>query len=114
MSVKRSSGAAWDGRPLRILELSTEGFVQRQFIAPLVTHLRTQGHEVYPLNGEGISIRRTLSPWDGVAVLRLWWRLKRMKIEVLHVQTAKAGAVGRMAAWLAGTSRVIYTCHDVP
>jgi glycosyltransferase involved in cell wall biosynthesis len=99
---------------LRILELSTEGFVLRQFIVPLVMHLRQAGHEVYPLNGEGLSIRRTISPWDLVAILRLWWRLKRMKIDVLHVQTAKAGAVGRIAAWLAGTPRIVYTMHDVP
>lgn len=88
--------------------------MQRQFVAPLAAHLRGQGHEVWPLNGEGLSIRRVISPWDVVAVLRLWWWLRRMKIDVLHVQTAKAGGVGRIAAWLARTPRVIYTMHDVP
>ena len=102
------------GSALRILELSTEETVQRHFIDHLARHLRSLGHTVWQVNGADCSIRRTLSLWDVVAVGRVWWRLVRWKIDVLHVQTAKAGGVGRLAAWLAGTRRVIYTAHDFP
>ena len=88
--------------------------MQRQFIAPLAAYLRDLGHEVWQVNGASRSIRRTISPWDVLAIARLWWTLRHLKIEVLHVQTAKAGAVGRIAAWLAGTPRIVYTMHDVP
>jgi glycosyltransferase involved in cell wall biosynthesis len=99
---------------MRICELSTEGTVQRHFIQPLAEHLRRQGHQVWQVDGADLSIRRHLSPWDALAFLRVWWLLWRLRIDVLHVHTAKAGAIGRMAAWLARTRRVVYTAHDFP
>jgi len=99
---------------MKILELSTEGTVQRHFIAPLAAHLTRQGHTVIQADGARFSIRRSISLWDGVAVLRLLWYLRWQPIDILHVHTAKAGAVGRLAAWLAGTRRVVYTAHDFP
>lgn len=99
---------------MHILELSTEATVQQHFIAPLAAHLTSQGHAVWQLSGDRLSIRRHISPWDVIAVLRLWRFLRAKQIDVLHVHTAKAGAVGRIAAWLAGTPRVVYTAHDFP
>ena len=90
--------------------MSTEASVQRLFIDPLAKHLREKGYTVYQHCG----FRRKISFFDLFSVIRVWWMLRRLKIDVLHVQTAKAGAIGRMAAWLARTSRVIYTAHDFP
>ena len=108
--MKLGCGANWRSKPLRILELSTEESVQRLFINPLAEHLRNQGHLVY----QNWGFRRKLSLFDVFSILRVWWTLKILKIDVLHVQTAKAGGIGRIAAWLAGTKRVVYTMHDVP
>lgn len=114
MCANWCSRPAMDGRPLHILELSTEERVQRWFIDPLAKYLREKGHTVWQVDGSHCSIRRGHSVWDVVAIFRIWWRLWRWQIDVLHVQTAKAGGVGRIAAWLARTPRVIYTAHDFP
>ena len=98
------------GRRLRILELSTEEQVQRWFIDPLAAYLRQKGHQVIQKSG----FARTISLRDLWSVMKVWWWLTRWHIDLLHVQTAKAGAIGRLAAWMAGTVRVVYTMHDVP
>ena len=95
---------------MRILELSTEESVQRLYIDPLASYLRVRGHTVYQKHG----FRRSLSLMDLASMARVWVWLKKWDIDVLHVQTAKAGGIGRIAAWLAGTKRVVYTMHDVP
>jgi len=48
---------------------------------------------------------------DAWAIVALWRLLRRVRPEVVHTHTSKAGAVGRLAAWLAGTPVVIHTPH---
>ena len=101
---------------LKVVELSTEGLVLKRFMAPLAAYLYGHGaHSVRCVNGATLSMRRTISPfWDLVVLVRCWWLFRRWKPDVLHVHTAKAGAIGRLVAWLAGVPRVIYTAHDFP
>jgi len=121
---------------LTILEMSTESGVQMAFIQPLVQHFRTQGHEVVlacsdnpgeagqsfvgKLRNMGfevlvLPIRRTISPWSDLwAVLQLYAILRNRRFDIVHVQTAKAGMIGRIAAWLASVPTVIYTAHAFP
>jgi glycosyltransferase involved in cell wall biosynthesis len=60
-------------------------------------------------------LRRDISPIrDVVAVLRLAQLIRRERPTILHTHTAKAGAVGRMAALVAGDARppiVVHTFH---
>ena len=60
-------------------------------------------------------LRRDISPIrDVLAVFRLAQLIKRERPTILHTHTAKAGAVGRMAALVSGDARppiVVHTFH---
>jgi glycosyltransferase involved in cell wall biosynthesis len=60
-------------------------------------------------------LQREISPvHDAVAARRLLALIRELRPDVLHTHTAKAGAVGRMAAMLAGSDRpkaVVHTFH---
>src|SRR5581483_557945 len=61
------------------------------------------------------ALQREISPLvDGVAVARLLRLIRTFRPDILHTHTAKAGAVGRIAALLAGPARpkvVVHTFH---
>ncbi len=121
---------------MNILELSTESSVQMAFIQPLAQHLRKQGHQVVlgcsddpgeygqslvePLRRMGfevlvIPMQRTISPWRNLlAGIRLYRTLRQRHFDVVHTQTAIAGMVGRVAAYLARVPVIIYTAHAFP
>lgn len=121
---------------MRILELSTESTVQMAHIQPLAQYLRKQGHEVVLACSDDTSetgqsfvehlrrlgfevlvipIRRTIALWnDAVATAMLYRHLRARRFDIVHVQTAKAGMVGRVAARLARVPTVIYTAHAFP
>jgi len=60
-------------------------------------------------------LHRELSPvYDPVSVKRLVDEIRRVRPHIVHTHTAKAGAVGRLAAMLAGDARppvVVHTFH---
>ncbi len=106
------------------------------FILPLAQHLRKQGHEVVLacsddpgeagqsfvglLRRQGfevqvLPIRRNISPFlDLWSVIKLYRYLRRRPFDVVHIQTAKAGMIGRIAAHLARVPVIIYTAHAFP
>ena len=61
------------------------------------------------------ALHREVSPlYDPVAIARLVGEIRRVRPHILHTHTAKAGAVGRAAALLAGEARppvVVHTYH---
>lgn len=55
---------------------------------------------------------RALSPLrDGRTLLKLWQLMRRLRPDVVHTHTAKAGFVGRVAAWLARVPVRVHTYH---
>lgn len=55
---------------------------------------------------------RELAPLsDAVTLLKLWRLMRQYRPHIVHTHTAKAGAVGRLAARLAGVPIVVHTFH---
>jgi len=48
---------------------------------------------------------------DVVSVYKTWRLIKQVKPDIVDTHTAKAGATGRIAAWLAGVPVIIHTFH---
>jgi glycosyltransferase involved in cell wall biosynthesis len=70
--------------------------------------LHQAGVSVFPVP----TLVREVNPvLDVRATVALWRLLRRERPEVVHTHTSKAGAVGRLAAWLAGVPVVIHTPH---
>ena len=57
-------------------------------------------------------VRRPLSPWrDPLGLLELQRVLRRERPHIVHVNSAKAAALGRLAAWLTRAPICVYTVH---
>jgi glycosyltransferase involved in cell wall biosynthesis len=91
------------------------------------------GHEVHLIFGTEVSpamvgrlhplvrphqitaLGRAIAPVsDATATARLTSLLRRLKPQILHTHTSKAGVVGRVAASLAGTPGIVHGIHILP
>ena len=62
-------------------------------------YLLSSNHNVFRLD----EMLREISPWSDLrAFWKLFWLLRKERPQIVHTHTAKAGALGRLAAWLAG------------
>jgi glycosyltransferase involved in cell wall biosynthesis len=61
------------------------------------------------------ALRRPIHPWRDLAS---YWALKRIlarfRPDVVHTHSAKAGVLGRLAAWKLGVPAVVHTVHGAP
>jgi glycosyltransferase involved in cell wall biosynthesis len=110
------------GPALHVAYLS-EGLAERGYDTTLVAGslARGEGSMAYVAESRGVDIvhvdalSREISPIrDALSVLRLARLIREQRPHILHTHTAKAGAVGRLAALLAGDARpkiVVHTFH---
>ncbi|RDI74270.1 Glycosyltransferase [Gaiella occulta] len=110
------------GPALHVAYLS-RGLAERGYDTTLVAGDVARGEEsmAFVAESEGVEVvrvaglSREIAPLrDLVAAARLAREIRRTEPDILHTHTAKAGAVGRLAALLAGSARprvVIHTYH---
>ncbi|MFH1173044.1 MAG: glycosyltransferase family 4 protein [bacterium] len=57
-------------------------------------------------------LRRAINPfWDLLALLEIIRLIKKIRPEVIHLNSSKAGALGALAAKLLGVKKIVYTVH---
>jgi glycosyltransferase involved in cell wall biosynthesis len=111
------------GGPALHVAYLTAGLEPRGYETTLVAGTLARGEESMAFVAEGLGVpvvtinqlHREISPLrDAVAVLRLARLIRKLRPHILHTHTAKAGAIGRLAAMLAGPARppiVVHTFH---
>jgi glycosyltransferase involved in cell wall biosynthesis len=111
------------GGPALHVSYLTKGLAPRGYDTTLVAGKLARGEDSmsYVADSLGLEVRplaamhREVSPvYDPIAVTRLVGEIRRVRPHILHTHTAKAGAVGRAAALLAGDARppvIVHTYH---
>ena len=112
------------GGPALHVAYLTEGLADRGYDTTLVAGLARTGRGVDGARrarraARGSSrcphLHREISPLNDVrAIFRLAQLIRTERPQILHTHTAKAGAVGRIAALLAGNARppiIVHTFH---
>jgi glycosyltransferase involved in cell wall biosynthesis len=111
------------GGPALHVAYLTKGLESRGYDTTLVAGRLARGEDTMSFVAEELGVEvvglgelhREVSPfYDPVAVTRLVREIRRVRPHILHTHTAKAGAVGRAAALLAGDARppvVVHTFH---
>jgi glycosyltransferase involved in cell wall biosynthesis len=57
-------------------------------------------------------LRREISPFNYlIAIFKIFLLLKKIKPDIIHTHSSKAGIIGRMAGFLADVKKVIHTYH---
>ena len=75
---------------------------------PLHAAVEEAGAEYVPLR----HVRRPLSAWrDLLGLFELLALLRRLRPHIVHANSSKAGVLGRVAAWVAGTPIRLFTVH---
>jgi glycosyltransferase involved in cell wall biosynthesis len=119
-------------KKIRVLHLITKlelGGAQKNTLYT-VEHLDKNKYEVYLITGDkGIlipeaqkikkitlhllpSLKREISPFSDItAFFQIYRFLKKVKIDLIHTHSSKAGILGRLAAKLAGVPLIFHTVH---
>lgn len=57
---------------------------------------------------------RSINPiWDLVALWKIYRLIRKERYHIVHTHSSKAGVLGRIAAWLAGTPIIVHTLHSL-
>ena len=111
------------GGPALHVAYLTKGLEERGYETTLAAGSLARGESSMSFVAEELGINvvpipqlhREISPlYDALSVMRITALIKRIRPHILHTHTAKAGAVGRLAAVLAGEARppiVVHTFH---
>src|SRR5438445_10316051 len=111
------------GGPALHVAYLTDGLKKRGYETTLVAGTLARGEDSMAFVADELGVHveplpelsREISPLKDVrAAFRLARLIRRERPQILHTHTAKAGAVGRLAALLAGDARppiVVHTFH---
>lgn len=111
------------GGPTLHVSYLTNGLEPRGYDTRLVAGSLARGEDSMAFAADGLGVdvvqipelHRDLSPvYDPIAVRRLVDQIRSFRPHIIHTHTAKAGAVGRLAALLSGNARppvVVHTFH---
>lgn len=109
--------ANWGGAQRYVFDLAThlpEGFeASVAYGQPglLAQRLKEAGVAVHPIK----SMQRDVSVWADIkSFFELYRLILTVNPDVVHLNSSKAGAVGAVAAWLAGARRIVFTAHGWP
>lgn len=103
----------------------------KAFFSGQAAWLNRQGFEVHVISSPGIELQefaksegvhvhavdmsRTINPFqDAVSCLRLYWLYRKIKPQIVHGFTPKAGLLGMLAARMAGIPHPIYAVLGMP
>lgn len=118
LKVVRIIGRLNVGGPARLACLLQEKLAQ-DFETHLIIGSLAEGEQdmSYLLSSQRTVFRlrqmsREVDFWsDVVAFWRIWYFLQKVRPDVVHTHTAKAGALGRLASWFAGVPVIVHTYH---
>ena len=111
------------GGPALHVAYLTAGLRERGYDTTLVAGTLARGEDSMAFVADELGVevekvealQREISPLrDVISVIRLARIIRRVRPQILHTHTAKAGAVGRLAALVAGDARppiVVHTFH---
>lgn len=120
----------FSGEKPRLLHVVTSPMGAETMLRGQLRFLREEGFEVYVASSPGgglnrvaasdgvtafaVPMEREIAPLrDVVSLWRLWRLMRRLRPDVCHVGTPKAGLLGGLAALLAGVQRRFYTLHGL-
>lgn len=57
---------------------------------------------------------RSINPLDDfIALIKLYRMIRKGRYHIVHTHSSKAGLLGRLAAWMAGTPLIVHTLHSL-
>ena len=93
--------------------LRCSGYVVHAISSP--GPLRTSFGEREQVEVHPVAMAREISPLRDLGALwRLWRKLRRIRPDIVHAHTPKAGLLGMLAAWLARTPVRVYHLRGAP
>ncbi len=118
------------GRPLRVVHLTTVDMSLALLLATELSVDREAGLDVYGVSAPGpyvsrvdalgvthVAVPALTRDWDPrrdvAAAVGLVRGLRRLRPDVLHTHTPKAGVLGRVVGRLTGVPVVVNTCHGL-
>lgn len=123
------AGARSEDGVLRILHVSRSAETIRAFLIPTMEAERALGHEVLVcaqespqaerLREAGFEVfthrmPRNVNPWPALSAVRaIRHVLVSRRVDMIVCHTSLGALVGRLAAWTAGTPRVVYFVHGL-
>jgi glycosyltransferase involved in cell wall biosynthesis len=108
------------GGPALHVSYLTDGLAARGYETTLLAGQLARGEDSMAFVAQDLAIpvrnvpqlHREISPfYDPIAIRRIVQEIRRVRPQILHTHTAKAGAVGRAAALLAGAARPLIIVH---